>query len=65
MFVVVVVSVARCLGLKIPFMGYVSGDCNVFPPAFGYYLVCSQFHQSNSAEKKSSLVIPSLRIHTF
>ena len=52
MFVVVVVSVAHCLGLRIPFMGYVSEDCIVFPPAFGYYLVCSQFHIDFRGKKK-------------
>ena len=32
----VVVCVIFCLGLKILFVDYVSGDSNVFPPAFGY-----------------------------
>ena len=52
MVVVVVVCVAFCLGLRIPFVGYVSGDSNVFPPAFGYHACMFSVLSINQIQKE-------------
>ena len=55
-FDVVVVCVALCLGLRIPFVGYVSGGSNVC--SVGFWLSClyvlSFINQSNSEGKKKT-----------
>ena len=57
MIVVLVVCVAFCLGSRFLYMGYDSGDGNMYRPAVEVHLVCFKFHKSNLEKKKTRVIL--------